>query len=325
MRIIVLIYFVSIIERDDNKIKEHISTSVYFHYPEEENDDFCNVYTFMSQSNFNILINNNEEINDDEFLYFVNDGPEYMNSNEYHQNHVFPIQNGEQTYSYIGMIVEKRINYLTHLYEIIVVSDSQFEQLQSDLSGVKASIDLINVSNWKQTDKVVEKITNKLSIQTLGDIDTGEISLEFPYQVASKVEDYKRNKSSNGISLFITTILSIIFFFGSFILLYSNLVSEIEKDQERFKILSKIGITSKEIKSIISKDIATLFFIPTIAGTTLAFLYIVAMVKDIGGLINNPEIIVYFLIFSGSYHFIQIGFYLYARKQIPLLITEKHE
>ncbi|MEH7391946.1 ABC transporter permease, partial [Bacillus sp. JJ1474] len=60
-------------------------------------------------------------------------------------------------------------------------------------------------------------------------------------QISSRIEDYNRNKNSNGILFFVTTILSVIFFFGSFILLYLNLFSDVEKEKEKYKKLDNIG------------------------------------------------------------------------------------
>ncbi|MGE7767059.1 hypothetical protein [Peribacillus sp. NPDC096540] len=79
---------------------------------------------------------------------------------------------------------------------------------------------------------------------------------------------------------------------------------------------------TKEVKRIISREITTLFFVPTIVGTTLAFLYIVAMAKDIGGVTKNPEILLHLFIVAGFYQCIQIGFFFYARKKMFYHLTE---
>jgi ABC-type antimicrobial peptide transport system permease subunit len=310
----------SIIDQKDNQIQMNLELLVYFYYAEETNDYSSNVYTFISLNDFNKLTTNNKELKDNEFIYFVNQSFE-ENDIGHNQSPVFPIVNLEKAFSFKESIEETKINSLSNLFEVFVVSDSRFEKLKSYSDGVEAYIDLINVTDWKKSKRAVNELTKSLIINSPADID-GEPFEKSLFEISSKVEESERNKASNGIVLFITTIFSIIFFFGSFILLYSNLVSDIEKEQERFKKLKNIGITSNEIKKIISKDIAALFFIPAIVGTGLAFSYIVIIVKDIGGILNNPEALFYFFIIAGVYHFIQVGFYLYARKRIPFLINK---
>lgn len=311
----------AIIEQTDNQIQKHISVSVYFYYPEETDPDFIDVISFMSLSDFNKLHTGSKQLNENEFIHLINNDLEDMNVEDI-KSLDFPIRNLKGSYSYKETVVERKINFLYNFHEVFIIDDSRLEGIKNNSSGLEASIDLFNVDNWKSTAKAVDALKKELIIHLPDNLNIEEPFVDFPFDIVSKIEGFELNKSSNGILLFITTILSILFFFGSFILLYANLVSDIDSEQEKFKKLHKIGVTTKEVQKIISKDIATLFFIPTIVGTIIAFLYIIAMVQDIGGIVNNPEVLLYFLSFAGGYHLIQIGFYLYARKKIPELILK---
>ena len=119
------------------------------------------------------------------------------------------------------------------------------------------------------------------------------------------------------------TILTVIFFIGSFVLLYLNLYSDIDKEKQNYQKLHHIGITHKEMKRIISREITTLFFIPTMTGIIIAFLYIVAMIKEDGGIVQNKEVIGYFLLITCIYHLIQFVFYLFTRKKLFISLTKK--
>lgn len=309
----------STIEQTNNPIQKHLSVSVYFYYPEETDSGFSDVISFMSLSDYNKLQTSSKQLNENEFIHLINNDLEDMND-ENIQSMDFPIQHLKGNYSYKETVVERKVNYLYNFHEIFIIDDSRLDELKNNSSGLEASIDLFNVDDWKNTANTVEALKQELIVHLPNHLNTEEPFVDFPFDIVSKIEGFEMNKSSNGILLFITTILGVLFFFGSFILLYANLVSEIDREQEKFKKLHKIGMTSREVKKAISKDIATLFFLPTIVGTILSFLYMIAMVQDMGGIIHNPEVFLYFLSFAGGYHFIQIGFYLYARRKIPELI-----
>lgn len=317
----------SIVDQKNNPVQKHLVVPIYSYYQKQNNSNWPNVYNFMSLDQFNKFTSSENDLQDKEFLYYINEDPKYTDASEYYLNNGFPFIDGKQSYKLKEIIVEKNINILSNLQDFIIVGNPQFKQLKNSLDGFESNIHLINVVNWKETTNVVDKLGEKFKTYNentppITDIRVEDNSEESLFRISSKVEDYNRNKNSNGILFFVTTILSVIFFFGSFILLYLNLFSEIEKEKEKYKKLNNIGVTAKEVKQIISKEITTLFFLPTFVGTTLAFLYIVAMAKDIGGVMENPQILLHFLIVAGIYHLIQIGFYLYARKKMFLNLTQ---
>ena len=84
----------------------------------------------------------------------------------------------------------------------------------------------------------------------------------------------------------------------------------------KFQKLFKIGITKKELKQQFNYEIELLFFIPTMIGLLLAFLYLLGMSQKAGGLLTNTQIIGYFILMSGIYFAIQLGFYMYIKTKL---------
>ncbi|MEI5907289.1 ABC transporter permease [Bacillus spongiae] len=318
----------SIVDQKDNPMQKHLVIPIYSYYQNQAYSSWTNDYHFMSLDQFNKLTSSKWDLKGEEFLYYINDDPNNTDGDENYPINGFPLIDGNPTYTLKEIIVEKNINFVSNLHDFFIVDNSQYEQLKNTLDGFDSNLHFINVENWEETTDVVEKLAGKFSSSNeksppLTDLRVENTSEQFLFQISSKVGDYNRNKSSNGILFFVTTILSVIFFFGSFILLYLNLFSNVEKEKEKYKKLNNIGITSKEIKNIISKEITTIYFIPTIVGTTLAFLYLVAMATDIGGVMDNPELLLHFFIVAGVYHIIQIGFYLYSRKKMFFNLLSK--
>lgn len=317
-----LVDLYSIVDQKENPVQEHLVIPIYSYYQKQTYSDWLDVYNFISIDHFNLLTSNQLKLQDKEFLYYMNDDPENIGSDEdYYQSLSFPTRNGNVTYTLKETFVGQNINSLSNLYDFIVVTNSDFEQPKDNINGFEINLHLINVVNWKKTTNVVDRLDKSFKSfnKTTSPIDDVRIknnTEEDLFRVISKVEDYNLNKNSNGILFFVTTFLSVIFFFGTFIILYLNLFSEIDKEKDKFGKLKNIGVTKKEIKRIVSKEIATLFFVPTIVGTIIAFLYIIAMATDVGGITKNPEILLHFFIVAGIYHFIQVGFFLYAKKKM---------
>jgi hypothetical protein len=316
------LYF--IVNQKENPIREHLTIPIYSYFQQQPYSEWIYIDHIMSVDDFNKLTSKQIKLNDQDFIYYINQESEY-NGSDYALNFTFPKADGEGSYTHNKTIVEKNINNLSN--EFIIVNNSEFELLKNSLDGFESTIHLINVVNWKETSDVVEKLkrTFKTSNENAPPVikeNIENISEEYLLRVASKVEDYNNNKNTNGISFFATSFLSILFFFGTFVILYLNLFSNIEKERAKIKKLTNIGVTTLELKRMISKELTPLFFVPTLLGTILALLFITAMATDIGGIAQNPEVLLNFLVVAGIYHLIQIGFYLYSKKKIISHLTK---
>lgn len=300
-------------------IKEHLVIPVINHSQKHEYAEGYGLYTLMSQEDFNRLTSKQQILQDKEFLFYINSDPEYGNA-DIGKSLTLSTGSEKETYALKGKIVEKTINWLPNAYEFIVVNQEEFDNLRNKLDGFDLNLHLINVSDWKASDEAVEKLKDKLAAENLASPPLEGLNTQYNseelYRVASKIGDYHLNRNSSGIMFYVTTFLSIMFFFGTFVLLYLNLFSEIEAEKAKYKKLSKIGMTSKEVKDNITRELLNLFFIPTLVGTVLAFLYLVILSTDIGGIMKNPDILMHFVLISSSYLCIQAGSFFYARKKM---------
>ncbi|WP_456278671.1 FtsX-like permease family protein [Bacillus sp. AK128] len=312
----------AMVDQRENPVQEHLAIPIYTYIKKlpYNNSDYHNEdrFVFMSSEYFNKLTSRAIELKDTEFLYFINEQRQYVGSTNFSEKLNLPILGEKKTFSLKDIVVGKELNYVGNLREFLIVSPTQFELIKKYIEGTSSTIHLLNVQDWKATMGVVRELEEKLTKPNIND-HAEDLS------VSSKVEDYQYNKNANGVLFFVTSFISVIFFFGSFILLYLHLFSEVDKEKEKYKKLFKIGMTFKEIKKTVSTEITILFFIPTILGTVLSFLYIVAMATDIGGVIENPQILVHFLIIASMYQCIQFGFFLYAKRKMVLLTAYNGE
>ena len=62
--------------------------------------------------------------------------------------------------------------------------------------------------------------------------------------------------------LFLGIFLGLLFLMGAAMIIYYKQVSEGYEDKERFEIMQKVGMTHKEVKSSIHRQILMVFFLP---------------------------------------------------------------
>lgn len=107
--------------------------------------------------------------------------------------------------------------------------------------------------------------------------------------------------------LFLGILLSIVFLFGTVLIMYYKQISEGYEDAARFEIMQKVGMTKPEIKKSINSQILTVFAAPLLAaGVHTAFAFpMVKRLLILLGLTNTPLLVcitvISFLIFAVLY------------------------
>jgi putative ABC transport system permease protein len=77
-----------------------------------------------------------------------------------------------------------------------------------------------------------------------------------------------------GTLLFLGLILSVVFLFATALIIYYKQVSEGYEDQNRFRILQKVGMSTAEVKGTIRSQILMIFFLPLlVAAMHVAFAF----------------------------------------------------
>src|SRR5699024_113054 len=87
---------------------------------------------------------------------------------------------------------------------------------------------------------------------------------ETPYSFQSiDYLEYSMNKMYGPI-LFIGLFIGLVFFVSAGSFLYFRLYSDLDEDQRKFASIAKIGLTTRELKKVLTKQTALLFFAPII-------------------------------------------------------------
>ncbi|KKB74033.1 MULTISPECIES: FtsX-like permease family protein [Bacillus] len=129
-----------------------------------------------------------------------------------------------------------------------VVSDEDFEQLKKPVSEERFYAWQAQGEDETSLIKTGEILNNKLDPLNFMAVD---------YEVYDLSRGY-------GPMLFIGLFIGIVFFVSAGSFLYFRLYTDLDEDKEKFKAISKMGLTGRELKKVLTRQMAILFFAPII-------------------------------------------------------------
>lgn len=261
----------------------------------------------ISLDSYNQLTNKKIRLSNNECILFFNMEQLYddLDTKELFEIHQFKLTVKDTK-------IERLLSNISQSSTFIVINDKLWEQLKNEFPTDLYYQQHIHVADWKNSLPALQQL--KDYFEQYNPLMTEEI--ESILDISSKIEVYTSNKTGNAILFYVMIFLSFLFYFGMFILLYLNLMSDIDLERTKFDKLNKIGITKKEIKRQLNSETFILFFLPTFLGIGIAFWYVVSMAKDIGGIFNNLYLLLYFILMSPLYLLLQFCFFVYAKSKL---------
>ena len=134
-----------------------------------------------------------------------------------------------------------------------------------------------------------------------------KVSKEFPGIMAVDFIVHDVNKMWSPI-MFVGLFIGIVFFVSAGSFLYFRLYTDLDDDKEKFTAISKIGLTTREMNSVISKQITLLFFAPIIVALIHGAVALTALSHMFGYNLFTESAIV-----LGSFFVIQVVYFIIVR------------
>ncbi|ALL22597.1 ABC transporter permease [Bacillus tropicus] len=192
----------------------------------------------------------------------------------------------------------------------VVVSDSMYETMLNTPLG-EAKVDQyidyrFLIKNMYETADVAKKLTEIIP----NDYRNGRP----PFIFDSPVLKWLEGKQVNAILSILSVLVGVVFFVFTISFLYFRLFTDLDRDKSQFQMLSKLGLTKREIKKIVTQQISILFFIPIVISvlhSSVAFLAIrfLAQSRHIDLPIAGNSIFIF-----TSFISVQIIYYLIIRR-----------
>lgn len=191
---------------------------------------------------------------------------------------------------------------LTEISAYYVVNDKIYDQLDEP---IKNKLSVVWQAKEGQEDKVLavgEQLDEELSYK----------AFTVDYAI------YQINKAFGPI-LFIGLFIGIVFFVSAGSFLYFRLFTDLEEEKRKFQSIAKIGLMETELKRIVTRQIALLFFSPIIVALIHGSIALTALSNMFDFNITREATLV-----LGSFAFIQILYFLIVRyfyvKQVKRII-----
>lgn len=159
-------------------------------------------------------------------------------------------------------------------YSAVIVTDADFEkidELQKKAYGEYASQPFavigIDVADKEQISACVQKLEGTLT----GIKDSGVVPENAWVTNDVRQENYDRFYLLYGGLFFLGILLGGMFLMGTAMIIYYKQMSEGYEDKQRFEIMRKVGMSSREVRSSIRRQILMVFFLPLL----MAILHII--------------------------------------------------
>ncbi|MEG0380635.1 MAG: ABC transporter permease, partial [Kurthia sp.] len=176
----------------------------------------------------------------------------------------------------------------------IIVNDKDFEHIYAPikgLDGVSSSrhIYIFNVPKWQETKLIGHNLD---SIMNAAYATGNEEHLPFYFENTGL--DYSFIRSTFALLLFIGLLASSVFFLAAGSFIYFKLYTNLEEEKKQYETLQRMGITPKEMRKLVNRQLIPQFFLPwgvAMINSTLAFISLQVFWKGIADLSIMKEII----------------------------------
>ena len=163
---------------------------------------------------------------------------------------------------------------------VLVVTDEDFKkfdemrtEMYKGVSSAPAGEDLTLHLGLDITGSETDKIDfGTLVMEVVKDLKkNGGLSENSWITSGIRQQEYESYYADNGSLLFIGIFLGSLFFMGTAMIIYYKQISEGYEDQKRFEIMQKVGLSRREVRSSVRRQILMVFFLPLL----MAMLHII--------------------------------------------------
>lgn len=174
----------------------------------------------------------------------------------------------------------------------VVVNDNLYNKLEKDSSNQHVISYGYDYKDWEKSadmDKILgAKIKSYGNKEELGHL----------YTYFALPDTYRVELGQNQILLFIGSFIGAVFFVGSCSFLYFRFYTDLIIDKEKYKNLSKIGLSHNEMKKVLNIEIGFMFFAPYVMAFLNAIFSVIVVSTVRGRALDMKGIIISFVILA---------------------------
>ncbi|KOY15105.1 ABC transporter permease [Paenibacillus xylanivorans] len=128
------------------------------------------------------------------------------------------------------------------------------------------------------------------------------------FEISALVLDWLNSKQTNGIILILSGLIGIVFFTFAASFTYFRLYADLERDEEQYRMIGKMGLSHPELRNIVTRQLVLMFFLPIVLAITHSSVAFVALQQLVDFSVMGYTLRI-FLVFASM----QILFFLLVR------------
>lgn len=189
---------------------------------------------------------------------------------------------------------------------ICVVSDAVFTSLRSQLT--EKTLTAFSYDQWENNSESPEAIFSALE----DTLEKGDAN------VVSAYHYYRSSQIQNNLTLYIGGMLSFVFLLAVASFIYSRLYSELDAECKKWKGIVKIGLSRKELSSVLSRLVFLILCVPF--GLALVYLWVGVLITEQFTLVSNLPVA---LGFTGILLALQMLLYLWVQNSYRKTVFQR--
>jgi putative ABC transport system permease protein len=243
---------------------------------------------YMSVSNYNLLKNQTVSLNNNEFIAVAGN------------RNLAPITNIDEDHYLkhlkLASVDERNLLSTGFQQTYFIVPDHLYNNI--DYPVYKTYV--FELDNWTTHTELARKIIEEIPT--------------IPQQryVASKIDLYDSEMFVKSVMFFIGSMLSLIFLSAAMSILYFYLQTTLLQEKEKYLGIRKLGLSKKELFTVVSKELAILIFVPFAIAIMMLFATLFAMRTMVSTTFLKVSLmssVCFFILFFVSYLFIRKNYF----------------
>ncbi|CAM4284398.1 ABC transporter permease [Listeria booriae] len=185
------------------------------------------------------------------------------------------------------------------VHSVLVVNDNVYNAIAK--KAMPKHIDIFQVTNQDKTELLDQKILKIFGGDTFW----------WNENISSFYSNYHMMSTLVGVLLYIGMFMGIVFFAATGSIIYFKQVTEAVDEKPRFEVLQKLGMSQKEIRKVVAKQVFPVFLIPLVLGISHSVAAMIGFSTNLLFSVTGPVMVsttIYTLFFI-VYYFVCVDTY----------------
>ncbi len=147
-----------------------------------------------------------------------------------------------------------RTNMLFGLDRLLIADTALYEEMEAEAPlDTRAAFFSYDFANWTKAEKANTRLSETIPENNI-------------ICYSSRLDTYSAYKQLTALTAMIAVTVASLFFISSGSMLYFRLFSQIQEDKEKYIAMRRLGVSKREINTLITRQVAVLFFAPIAVG-----------------------------------------------------------